>query len=165
MIVQCSYCPSKMSRKVCRQIRTCRKCKAKKMTARYVAHKEEVNRYTHEWYLANKDRKAALSRAWEKAHPGKKTKYQRDYRRRERKKNAVVISELRGRCSCGLQHDNLSILRRMLPTTAHEIREAWSCIWGLPNEDDAGARRLYRDLEKLGTVRDGGTFYLQSRAA
>lgn len=53
---------------------------------------------------------------------------------------------------CGLSHrkpDRLARIRRMLPASPQEIREAYPCVYDL-EECSKGERRLYRDLHDLG---------------
>lgn len=165
--VQCSKCPRQEMRRLARSDVECKRCRKKRLAAWHAEHKTVVHARHRERYLANKADVMRRAKSWAKAHPESVRKKGQRYKQRERARNAELIADLP--ClDCGMKHTDekrFSILHRMLPATAHEIREAWSCIWGLPDEKDAGSRRLYRDLEKLGAVGQGGTFYLSTARA
>lgn len=69
---------------------------------------------------------------------------------------------------CGVRHtieQRAALLRRLLPASVHAIRDAYPHIWGLPQDDDAGARKLYRDLRRIGAVPCGRDWALQGFGA
>ncbi len=61
---------------------------------------------------------------------------------------------------CGFSHaqaDRVAYLRRVLPCSLDELREAHPCWWDA-REDRARERTLYRDLRKAGAVRQDGVW-------
>lgn len=167
-IVSCtaSGCSRKMWRLTVRKNMRCKKCTAFAQARWRKANPEKMIVKWRARYAANKEAMNAARIEYGRKHPEVSRAASRRYR--QRLELAAQEVDEAAECACGAAHTEerrLTILKRMLPAGVHEIRDAWSCLWGLPGEQDAGARRLYRDLEKLGTVRDGGTFYLQSARA
>jgi hypothetical protein len=78
----------------------------------------------------------------------------------ERQAQRAVELEVVRRClECGRLHDQAvrsRVLRRLLPSSAQGIREAlsegWPCFYGETLGNNAGARRLQRDLHSMGAV-------------
>lgn len=165
--VQCAHCPRKVWRYRADMDASCTPCRKQHRARWHAVNRAARTEKMAAWYRAHAKAHQAAVAEWRKNHPEDVRRYSREWWREERRLTRETLADLP--ClECGMKHTEerrLSILGRMLPTSAHEIRDAWSCIWGLPGEQDAGARRLYRDLEKLGTVRDGGAFYLQSARA
>jgi hypothetical protein len=159
-------CGKKLPTKGDNSRRRCKPCRRRQRREWYAANKGRLD--TGKWAREHPAQRRAYIAAWRAKHPGKNAKYDRAYKKRLKEMTDAVLVELEAACTCGVVHDagqRERVLRRMLPATAHEIREAWSCIWGLPDEKGAGARRFYRDLEKLGAVWQGGTFYLSTARA
>lgn len=58
--------------------------------------------------------------------------------------------------ACGSVHTDerrRHVIRRMLPCTQVDVRDAWSHLWP---DDATGRRMLARDLHAMGAVRDNG---------
>jgi hypothetical protein len=132
-------------------------------------HRQHV-RDTHQaWRNAHPDLWKAAVKRNRKAHPETVNARHRRYRRRQKENVAKLLATLP--CfDCGVKHTparRAEVIRRMLPATAKEIREARPCFWGDASDVDCpGVRMLYRDLKQL-AVRVGGTFYppAEARAA
>lgn len=165
--VPCSTCGRKLWRLRARKATQCPKCCAAYQLRWEHANPEKMAAKWNRFYERNKVRLNIARGVWRRLHAEIAHKTEKRYRARLR----IAADEVDAAvdCVCGSSHAfdrRAAILRRMLPTTAREIREVWSCIWGSPDMKDAGSRRLYRDLEKIGALREGGTFYLrESRAA
>jgi len=128
----------------------------------YAAHKAQVRMRLDAYRERHPELVKKWHDAWLKLNRKHINRLERARRRRERKINATVLRELP--CmECGDSHGEArreAILRRMLPASAHEIREAHPCLWGDASEaHSAGERMLYRDLRRAGAMRDGSTWY------
>lgn len=134
-------------------------------------HRQHVRDEHQAWRNAHRELWKAAVKRNRKAHPKTVNARHRRYRRRQKENLAKMIAQLP--CfECGVHHTferRAAVIRRMLPATAGEIREARPCFWGNPAgaRDSAGEMRLYRDLEQLGAVNIGQTFYpaAEARAA
>lgn len=165
--VRCSHCHNSCWKQTQRKDTRCRLCVNAMVRERYAAHKGEID--SGRWWRAHPAERLAYMAKWREKNREKLREYHREYqrelRKREVEQNAAVIASLP--CfECGMRHTmerRAAILRRMLPSGAHDIREAWSCIWGAPDEThSAGERMLYYDLSRIGAVRARGTFSIPS---
>lgn len=167
--VKCSFCPRVFKRERARRLIRCAICLRKQKRAWYDEHAEERRAAEKARRIAD-PRVGEASRAWQKANPERMKVYRDRYLRREKQRLAELVASLP--ClECGEKHsfeNRAKVIRRMLPATVRDIREARPCFWGDPTDaNSAGARRLYRDLEQLGALRFRCSFHLptETRAA
>jgi hypothetical protein len=175
--VPCKTCPAMVSRKrggkdiVCK---ACRRKHSKAVRSKWrQANRLDIRKYDRRWFVENREKRLRDFAEWERTHPEKR----RAIDRRWRKKQAQLAQETLASVpclDCGVKHTferRAEVIRRMLPATAKEIREARPCFWGdasdvdgagradaLPGPEAArGARR--RDLLPAGGSEGGGMSY------
>lgn len=165
--MRCSFCHRMPWRSQPRAVVRCQTCKLayEKEHAKTKDRSAEKKR----WYEEHKELTIARSRAFKKKNLARVQKQEKARHRKYRLRLKAAADVVDSYACCGSPHTEerrLAIIRRILPASTHEIREAWSCIWGLPFDDKSpGARRLYRDLQKLGAISNGGTYYLTEKRA
>jgi hypothetical protein len=164
VIIRCASCSKSLHRKRPNPKARCKSCYRTYSADWRKKNRAHVQALHAAWRAQNQERIQGYTAAYMEANGDRVRKRNAACHRRCRRDAKALLNALP--CmDCGMRHTwerRARILRRMLPTTAHEIREAWTCVWGDPWVDDAGGRKLYRDLHAIGAVRVGGSWYPQA---
>lgn len=154
--VPCSFCPVVMRRELSFAVNRCPKCKDAWRKAWAARNPEIIAAAQKRYKIANAEVVEAYNKKWKQEHPERVKVHNRRARRRwrknEQKRNAAVLASLP--CpDCGYSHSlerRLAILRRCADLSPTEVRDAYPCLWGPPDDQDSyAARRFYLDRALL----------------
>jgi len=145
----------------------CEDCKAERRKNWQAAHPAVMLACRKAWRQRNLERVRCDVKAWKKAHPDRcrvhDTKAKRKYRKKQRLLNKQLIASLP--ClECGVSHSaerRQAVIRRALPATREEIKEAWPCFW----RGVSGQARLAMDLKAMGAYSHKWIWQLRREAA
>lgn len=160
-------CGAKWEVKKLQPHHACSTCQAIRRLAWRKAHPMIFRALHRKWRRENVFKARAAVRKWKAENPERVRFHnkiaKRNYRKKEKLLNERLIAELP--CmECGVSHAQerrIAVIRRTMPATVEEIREAWPCFW----LEEAGFQRLRRDLKKMGAQKNGRIWQLARQAA
>lgn len=169
--VKCGTCGNPVRRRRAGGDIACKPCQKKRELAGKAkwraANRVHIRRYDRRWFEDHREERLKSYAEWEKANPERRKAIDRRWRKKVAKLTEETLASIP--ClDCGENHsfeNRARVIRRMLPATVWEIRDARPCFWGPPSDVNCtGATTIYRDLRQVGAVRAGSTFYLPAEA-